>query len=124
MSRFSIAGIPMHVTINNNIAEIRKCLEGLFHSYPWVQMVVFSELSPHGPNKTAAERHTANAATAVFLAHGQHDDVVVMGRAVAARDTLKGLGYDIQWSEYPMGHSVCMEEVADLEQWLLRVLGA
>ena len=55
MSRFSIAGIQMHVTMNNNIAEMRKRLEVLFHSYPWVQMVVFSELSPHGPNKTAAE---------------------------------------------------------------------
>lgn len=54
MSRFSIAGIQMHVTMNNNIAEMRKRLEVLFHSYPWVQMVVFSELSPHGPNKTAS----------------------------------------------------------------------
>ena len=96
---------------------------GLRHAEKLAGIVGLSGYLPLA-NKTAAERHTANAATAVFLAHGQHDDVVVMGRAVAARDTLKGLGYDIQWSEYPMGHSVCMEEVADLEQWLLKVLGA
>lgn len=98
-------------------------LTGLRHAEKLAGIVGLSGYLPLA-YKTAAERHTANAATAVFLAHGQHDDVVVMGRAVAARDTLKGLGYDIQWSEYPMGHSVCMEEVADLEQWLLRVLGA
>jgi phospholipase/carboxylesterase len=98
-------------------------LTGLRHAEKLAGIVGLSGYLPLA-NETAAERHTANAATAVFLAHGQHDDVVVMGRAVAARDTLKGLGYDIQWSEYPMGHSVCMEEVADLEQWLLRVLGA
>lgn len=55
MSRFSIAGIQMHITTHNNIAEMRKRMEILFHLYPWVQMVVFSELAPHGPAKTAAE---------------------------------------------------------------------
>ena len=55
MSRFSIAGIQMHITMHNNIAEMRKRMEILFYLYPWVEMVVFSELSPHGPNKTAAQ---------------------------------------------------------------------
>ncbi len=55
MSRFSIAGIQMHITMHNNIAEMRKRMEILFSLYPWVQMVVFSELAPHGPNKTAAQ---------------------------------------------------------------------
>ncbi|MCX7561259.1 carbon-nitrogen hydrolase family protein [Sulfitobacter sp. F26204] len=55
MSRFSIAGIQMHITMHNNISEMRKRMEILFSLYPWVQMVVFSELAPHGPNKNAAE---------------------------------------------------------------------
>lgn len=55
MSRFSIAGIQMSITMNNNIAEMAKRMEVLFHLYPWVQMVVFSELAPHGPSKPAAE---------------------------------------------------------------------
>ncbi|WP_281859370.1 carbon-nitrogen hydrolase family protein [Litoreibacter halocynthiae] len=55
MSHFSIAGIQMHITMNNNIAEMRKRMEILFHLYPWVEMVVFSELAPHGPNKTVAQ---------------------------------------------------------------------
>ncbi len=45
----------MHITVHNNIAEMQKRMEILFHLYPWVQMVVFSELAPHGPTKSAAE---------------------------------------------------------------------
>lgn len=55
MSRFSIAGIQMHISMHNNISDMRKRMEVLFHLYPWVQMVVFSELAPHGPGKNAAQ---------------------------------------------------------------------
>lgn len=68
---------------------------------------------------TAAERHTANELTPIFLAHGRSDPVVPMARAIASRDALAALGYPVQWHDYPMGHSVCMEEIADLNVWLL-----
>ena len=71
---------------------------------------------------TAAERHTANAQTPLFLAHGHRDGVVPLARGEAARDLLKGMGQPLQWHEYPMEHSVCMEEVQALQQWLLHVL--
>ena len=71
---------------------------------------------------TAAEWHTANAQTPLFLAHGRRDGVVPLARGEAARDLLKGMGQPLQWHEYPMEHSVCMEEVQALQQWLLHVL--
>lgn len=71
---------------------------------------------------TAAERHPANAATPVFLAHGRDDDIVPLARAAAARDALVALGQPVEWHEYAMPHSVCAEEVADLNRWLRRVL--
>ena len=37
-------------------------------------------------------------------------------------DALQALGYPVQWHDYPMGHSVCADEVRDLRQWLLRVM--
>ena len=58
----------------------------------------------------------------LVLAHGEEDDVVVMERGTAARDALTALGYAVDWHSYPMGHSVCAEEVADLNAFLLRVL--
>ena len=71
---------------------------------------------------TAAERHEANRAVPIFLAHGRSDPMVPMARGAASRDALSALGYRVDWHEYPMEHSVCMEEVAELDRWLRRVL--
>ena len=71
---------------------------------------------------TAAERSVANRDTPVFLAHGRFDPMVVLARGTATRDALLALGQPVQWHEYPMEHSVCAEEIADLNRWLLRVL--
>ena len=71
---------------------------------------------------TAAERHAANADTPVFLAHGRSDGVVPLARGAAGRDLLQGLGQAVEWHDYPMQHSVCMEEIQALQQWLLKVL--
>ncbi len=73
---------------------------------------------------TAAERSAANGDVPIFLAHGTHDPIVVPQRGQASRDALVALGHDVEWHEYPMEHSVCPEEIAHLNAWLLRVLGA
>jgi len=73
---------------------------------------------------TAAERHGANAGVPVFLAHGRQDGIVPLARGAAARDALRSLGHDVEWHEYPMEHSVCIEEIGALNQWLPKVLVA
>jgi phospholipase/carboxylesterase len=70
---------------------------------------------------TAAERHDANALVPIFMAHGRKDAMVTMERGLAARDALTALGYNIAWHDYPMEHSMCMEEVTELNHWLLKV---
>ena len=70
----------------------------------------------------ATERSPANADVPVFLAHGTRDGVVPLPRAIASRDALTALGYPVDWHSYEMEHSVCAEEIADMHQWLLRVL--
>jgi len=72
---------------------------------------------------TAAERHAANATTPVLLAHGTRDPVVAAARGQSAREALAALGNPVQWYDYPMEHSVCMEEVQEVERFLLRTLG-
>lgn len=73
---------------------------------------------------TAAEAAAANKATPVFLAHGSQDQMVMPQRGRASRDALEALGYQVEWHEYPMAHTVSMEEIEDLNAWLLRVLAA
>ena len=71
---------------------------------------------------TAGERSDANALTPIFMGHGQQDNMVDIERGKASRDALLTLGYGIEWHDYPMGHSVCMEEIEDLGRWLVKVL--
>lgn len=71
---------------------------------------------------TADERHEANRDVPIFLAHGTDDPVIPIARATASRDALLALGHPVEWHAYPMPHTVCMEEVADLNRWLLGVL--
>ncbi|MEO8298218.1 MAG: alpha/beta hydrolase [Burkholderiales bacterium] len=73
---------------------------------------------------TAAKRSSANADVPLFLAHGRDDPVVSIDRGIASRDALVALGYPIEWHDYPMEHSVCPEEIDDLNLWLLKVLAA
>ena len=72
---------------------------------------------------TTAEEHTAaSLKTPIFMAHGTRDGVVALPRATASRDALVAMGYAVQWHDYPMEHSVCPQEVTDLEVFLKRVL--
>ena len=73
-------------------------------------------------DKTASEGSATNHDVPIFLAHGTRDGVVALNRAEASRDALQALGYPVEWRTYAMEHSVCPEEVADLQRWLLKVL--
>ncbi|HSY27374.1 MAG TPA: carboxylesterase, partial [Burkholderiaceae bacterium] len=70
----------------------------------------------------AEERNAANQATPIFMAHGEIDPVVPFPRAEQSRDILKTLGYNIEWHQYPMQHSVCIEEIDAIGNWLRKVL--
>ena len=69
-----------------------------------------------------AERNAVNAQIPIFMAHGQHDDIIPIQRAQASRDALQKLGYKVEWHDYPMPHSVCGEEVRDISAFLARLL--
>lgn len=50
MQPFAIAGVQMHVgAYTENVSAIRQRLDLTIARFPWVQMVVFSELAPFGP---------------------------------------------------------------------------
>jgi phospholipase/carboxylesterase len=69
-----------------------------------------------------AERHGANHETSIFMAHGRADPVIPIVRAEQSRDLLRGLGYNVEWHEYNMPHSVCPEELDDIGAWMRKVL--
>jgi phospholipase/carboxylesterase len=57
------------------------------------------------------------------MAHGRYDNVVPFNRAEASRDLLVSLGYRLEWHEYAMQHTLCLEEVEHISAWLKTVLG-
>jgi phospholipase/carboxylesterase len=96
-------------------------LAGLRHGERLAGLVGLSGYLPLAAT-TAAERNPANNDVPIFLAHGRSDTVIPIDRALASRDVLVALGYPVEWHEYPMQHSVCAQEITDLNRWLLRVL--
>lgn len=73
-------------------------------------------------SKLPAERSAASLATPVFMAHGRADNVVPFARAEQSRDLLASMGYQVEWHDYMMQHSLCLEEVQDISGWLRKVL--
>jgi len=69
-----------------------------------------------------AERSPANRELPIFMAHGHYDEIIPPARAEQSRRLLERLGYKVQWHTYPMPHSVCPEEIADISEFLRRVL--
>lgn len=74
------------------------------------------------PDTLAAEAQAANAGVPIFMGHGTQDPIVPMPLAAASREHLTRHGYQVEWREYGMAHSVCLEEIADISEWLKRTL--
>jgi phospholipase/carboxylesterase len=70
------------------------------------------------------EAAPANKATPIFMAHGTYDPVVPLVMGAGSMTLLTGLGYPVEWRQYPMPHSVCPEEIQDIGAWLQKVLKA
>ena len=94
---------------------------GLRHTETLAGIVGMSGYLPLA-DTLAAEHTAASLITPIFMAHGTRDGVVVLPRATASRDALLAMGYAVEWHDYAMEHSVCPQEVLDLEVFLKRVL--
>ena len=70
----------------------------------------------------ADEASAENRKTPLFMAHGTDDGVIPFEMATRSRDILVQHGYDVEWHQYPMQHSVSLQEIADIARWLKRVV--
>lgn len=94
---------------------------GLRHPQKLAGLMCLSGYVPLA-DKVADERHAANQNTAIFMVHGTADPVIPIQRAEQSRDLLKQLGYQVEWHDYWMQHSVSPQEVIDIGNWLRKVL--
>tara|TARA_R110002096_G_scaffold96456_2_gene215324 strand:+ start:3233 stop:3910 length:678 start_codon:yes stop_codon:yes gene_type:complete len=68
------------------------------------------------------ERSAANQNIPILQCHGTQDPMVTMAMGSAARERMTALGYEVEWSEFPMEHQVVLEEIEVMGAWLRRVL--
>jgi phospholipase/carboxylesterase len=94
---------------------------GLRHAAPLAGIMALSTYLP-APHTLPAEAAAANRDIALFYAHGSDDQVIPIAMAETSRQTLSAAGYAVDWHEYPMQHSVCLEEIRDISAWLQTVL--
>ena len=79
-------------------------------------------LSTYLPLADSAVREVlaSTRATPIFMAHGRSDPVIPYALGAVSRDALLKFGYAVEWHEYAMQHSVCEEELRDIEAWLTK----
>lgn len=91
----------------------------LTHMYPLAGLLCLSTYFATGDTITpnAANRHIP-----IKVCHGTRDPVVPVQLGKAACKRLADMGYAVDYSDYPMEHAVCPEEIADISRWLQQVL--
>ncbi len=57
----------------------------------------------------------------IFMAHGSLDPILPMALGRESADLLIKNGFNVEWHDYQMAHSVCAEEIADIRAWLLTI---
>ncbi|WP_317930014.1 alpha/beta hydrolase [Halioxenophilus sp. WMMB6] len=79
-------------------------------------------LSSYFATVDSVQLKDANVQIPIFIGHGHHDPVVpeVLGQSAVAR--LQAWNYPVEYKTYPIDHSVCLPEIADISAWLQRVL--
>lgn len=87
--------------------------------YP-LKLAGIMALSSYLPLADTVEKeiHAANRQISIFMAHGQQDPVISISRAERSQAHLEKFGYRVDWHSYNMQHSLCPEEIVDINQWL------
>jgi phospholipase/carboxylesterase len=90
---------------------------GLRRAEPLAGLVALSTYVP-AAHKAAAALAAGAASQPVFMAHGTQDPVVPFRAGEQGQALLRELGFVVDWHAYAMPHSVCLEEIRDLGDWL------
>lgn len=75
-------------------------------------------LSTYFPTAEAVEVHPANAGLPILLCHGSSDPVLPLSMAQNSKRELERLGLNAELLTYPMGHSLCGEELVDIADFI------
>jgi phospholipase/carboxylesterase len=58
----------------------------------------------------------------LFMAHGLFDEILAYEVGEMSKTLLVETGVEVDWHAYPMAHSLCVEEIKAIGQWLAQKL--
>lgn len=94
---------------------------GLRHAAPLGGILALSTYLPLA-NTLKDDVPQTHVAPPIFMAHGRNDPIIPYSLAKQSYEILSQQHYPVEWHEYPMPHSVCPQELRDIEAWLSRHL--
>ena len=75
-------------------------------------------MSTYFATKDSILINDSNKGINISIMHGSEDPVVAPILGEQAVDNLKDKGFQPSYKQYPMPHSVCAEQIADISTWL------
>ncbi|NQZ54764.1 MAG: carboxylesterase, partial [Piscirickettsiaceae bacterium] len=79
-------------------------------------------LSTYFATKDSVEFNLANEDLAIEIHHGDYDPIVPLSLGQLSFELLSAKGYPTTLKRYPMEHSVCQQQIADISQWFVNTL--
>lgn len=68
--------------------------------------------------KAQSEHSGVNLSTPILAMHGRQDPVVPIAAGQLSAESLRDLGYTVEWKEYSMDHSVIPEQLTEIGVWI------
>jgi len=96
---------------------------GLRRREPLAGLIGLSTYLPAAGSAGAALVDAAKSQP-LFMGHGTQDPVVPFAAGEQSAAWMRQHGFDVEFHRYPMPHSVCVEEIRDLGDWMSRRLAA
>lgn len=115
-------GIPPHRILLAGFSQgaVIALLTGLHYQSPLAGVLGLSGYLPEAEQTLATISHRPT--TPIWLGHGRFDTIVPYALGLSSAHILKQYRYPVTWYDYPMEHSICLEEIADIQQWLIERL--
>jgi phospholipase/carboxylesterase len=95
---------------------------GLRHAESLAGIIALSTYLPL-QESFMAERTACNQGCPIFMGHGLDDTMIALATAKESMQKMARLGYHVEWHEYRMAHSVCLDEITDIRNFIQHRLG-
>jgi phospholipase/carboxylesterase len=93
---------------------------GITYKKPLAGIIALSGYLPNAAH-VIEQASLTNKTIPIFLAHGTQDGIVPFMLGEETHQVLEQANFPVSWHRYAMEHSVCVEEIRDINGWLVQL---